>query len=343
VPRKSSSREIGLGIISYAHPHVPKYASAIAAHPQARLVGIAGRGTNAALAAEEAARYDTPYYDDYEDLLRDDELDGVYIGTEPNRHQEVISRVAAHGKHVLCDKPIALTLEEADEIIRLCREAGVRLMVPFNPRFQLPLMKVKAALESGEAGKLVAVFALKYGKLPTRIPGPADYGWLLDPRQAGGGGFLDIGIHAIDALRWLAGSEARRVYAGIGAMLQPDLPVDDLGMMTVEFDNGVVASLSAGWANPDGYPAWLDVRFEILTTQGAFLIDSPYHDYWCYDSTRASRQYWWRRDVDGLVNDFVCAILEDREPAITGDDARSALAIALAAYESARRGDVVEL
>ena len=248
MPRKSSSREIGLGIISYAHPHVPKYASAIAAHPQARLVGIAGRGTNAALAAEEAARYDTPYYDDYEDLLRDDELDGVYIGTEPNRHQEVISRVAAHGKHVLCDKPIALTLEEADEIIRLCREAGVRLMVPFNPRFQLPLMKVKSALESGEAGKLVAVFALKYGKLPTKIPGPADYDWLLDPRQAGGGGFLDIGIHAIDALRWLAGSEARRVYAGIGAMLQPDLPVDDLGMMTVEFDNGVVASLSAGWA-----------------------------------------------------------------------------------------------
>jgi len=113
-------------------------------------------------------------------------------------------------------------------------------------------------------------------------------------------------------------------------------------MMTVEFENGVVGALSAGWANPDGYPTWLDVRFEILTTKGAFL-DSPYHDYWCYDSTRAEKQYWWRRDVDGLVDEFVRAIREDREPAITGEDARAALAIALAAYTSSRTGKVVKL
>jgi predicted dehydrogenase len=85
------------------------------------------------------------------------------------------------------------------------------------------------------------------------------------------------------------------------------------------------------------------VRFEVLTTKAAFLIDSPYHDYWCYDSARAERQYWWRRDVDGLVDEFARAILEDREPAITGEDARAALAIALAAYESARTEQVVSL
>jgi len=267
----------------------------------------------------------------------------VYVGTEPRRHLEVVAEVTAHGKHVLCDKPIALTLEEADEIIRLGREAGVKLMVPFNPRFQLPLMKVKAALESGEAGELVSVFAIKYGKLPTKIPGPAAYGWLVDPEQARGGGFLDIGIHAVDALRWLAGSEAWRVYAHVGTALYEGLPVDDIGTMTVEFENGVVGALSAGWANPDGYPTWLDVRFEILTTGGAFLIDSPYHDYWCYDGARAERQYWWRRDVDGLVAEFVRAILEDREPAITGEDAQAALAISLAAYESSASGQVVAL
>jgi len=105
----------------------------------------------------------------------------------------------------------------------------------------------------------------------------------------------------------------------------------------------VVGALSAGWANPDGYPTWLDVRFEILTTKGAFLSDSPYHDYWCYDSTRAEKQYWWRRDVDGLVDEFAWAILEDREPAITGEDARAALAITLAAFESSVSGKVVVL
>lgn len=331
----------GLGIISYAHPHAPKYTAAIAGHPQARLVGIAGLGANAFLAREAAAQYGVSYHDDFVKLLDKDGLTGVYVGTEPHRHLEVVREATARGKHILCDKPIALTLAEADDIIQVARESGVKLMVPFNPRFQLPLMKVKAALESGEAGELVSVFAIKYGKLPTKIPGPADYDWLVDPREAGGGGFLDIGIHAVDALRWLARSEARRVYAHVGTVLHEGLAVDDIGLVIIEFENGVVGTLSAGWANPDGYPAWLDVRFEILTTEGTFLIDSPYHDYWCYDSARAEKQYWWRRDVDGLVDEFVRAILKDREPAITGEDARAALAIALAAYESTETGRVV--
>jgi len=332
-----------IGIVSYAHPHASRYAGAITACLRADLVGIAGLGVNADLAAAEAERYGIPYYADYRDMLTREDLTAVYIGTEPSRHLEVVREATTRGKHVLCDKPIALTLEEADEIIRLAREAGVKLMVPFNPRFQLPLMKVKAALDSGRAGELVSVFAIKYGKLPTKIPGPADYGWLIDPRQAGGGGFLDIGIHAVDALRWLAGSEARCVYARVGTALYEGLPVDDLGLMTVEFENGVVGALSAGWANPDSYPAWLDVRFEILTTKEAFLIDSPYHDYWCYGADRAERSYWWRRDVDGLVAEFASAVVEDREPMISGEDARAALGIVLAAYESSSKGEVITL
>jgi predicted dehydrogenase len=336
-------KQVNIGIVSYAHPHAPRYAAAIAACPHAVLSGIAGPGVNANQATSEAGRYRVAYHADYRDMLARDDIAAVYVGTEPTRHLEVVQEAAARGKHILCDKPIALTLEEADEIISLAQEAGVKLMVPFNPRFQLPVMKLKAALESGEAGELVSIFALKYGKLPTKIPGPADYGWLLDSEQAGGGGFLDIGIHAVDALRWLAGSEARRVYAHVGAMLDEQLVVDDLGTMTIEFENGVVGALSAGWANPDSYPTWLDVRFEILTTEGAFLIDSPYHDYWRYGPTRAEKLTWWRRDVDGLVNEFARAVLEDREPGITGEDGRAALAIALAAYESARQSRVVEI
>jgi UDP-N-acetylglucosamine 3-dehydrogenase len=334
---------VNMGIVSYAHPHAPRYAAAIAACPHAKLSGIAGPGTNADQAATEASQYLIPYHADYRDMLARDDIAAVYVGTEPSRHLEVVREAAARGKHVLCDKPIALTLAEADEIIRLARDGGIKLMVPFNPRYQLPVMKAKAALESGEAGELVSVFAMKYGKLPTTIPGPADYGWLVDPEQAGGGGFLDIGIHAVDAVRWLAGAEARRVQAHIGTVLHEDLSVDDLGLVTIEFQNGVVAALSAGWANPDSYPTWLDVRFELLTTEGAFLIDSPYHDYWCYGPARAEKLYWWRRDVDGLVDEFAHAVLEDREPAINGEDARAALAIVLAAYRSAAQGRVVEL
>lgn len=335
--------KIRLGVVSYGHPHAPKYAAAIVNHPKVSLGGVTGLGVNSEMAREEAERYGVSYYDDYHELLARDDLAGVYVGTEPTHHLEVVTIAASEGKHILCDKPIALTLEEADEIIRQARGAGVKLMVPFNPRFQLPLMKVKAALENGEAGELVSIFAIKYGKLPTKIPGPADYSWLIDPAKAGGGGFLDIGIHALDALRWLTGSEACRVYAHVDRMLSEELPVDDFGLITIEFTNGVVGALSAGWVNPDSYPTWLDVRFEILTTKEAFLIDSPYHGYWCYGATHAERQYWWRRDIDGLVDEFVRAILEEREPAISGEDARAALAIALAAYESSVSGEVIVL
>lgn len=335
--------KVNLGIISYAHPHTSKYAAAIAAHPDVSLAGIAGLGLNTEIAKEEADRYGVTYYDDYQDLFERNDISGVYVGTEPMRHLEVVTVGASMGKHILCDKPIALTLGEADEIIGLVKRSGIKFMVPFNPRYQLPLMKAKAILDNNDAEDLVSVFAIKYGKLPSNIPGPADYSWLMDPQQAGGGGFLDIGIHAIDAMRWLACSEVRTVYAHIDCSICENLPVDDLGLMTVEFENGVIGALSAGWVNPDAYPTWLDVRFEILTTKRAILIDSPYHDYWFYGANQTGRVIWWRRDVDGLVDEFITAILEDRQPAITGEDARAALAITLAAYESAASGKVIGL
>ena len=332
-----------IGVVSYAHLHTPRYAAAIAAHPEARLAGIAGTGVNDAVARDEARRYGVPYFDDVEALLAQPDLDAIYVGTEPVRHREIVQKAAQRGLHVLCDKPIATTLADADAIVATARAAGIKLMVPFNPRFQLPVMKVKAALASGEAGELIAIYAVKHGKLPTWATGPQRADWFLDPAQAGGGGFLDIGSHAIDALRWLAGAEAVRVYAQVGTFIHPALATDDLGTLTVEFENGVVGVLSAGWANPRAYPTWLDVRFEVLTTQRVFLIDRPYHDFVVYFQDKVERRYWWRRDVDGLVDEFIQAVRQDREPAITGEDARAALAIALAAYESAHRREVVEV
>ncbi|MDQ7030298.1 MAG: Gfo/Idh/MocA family oxidoreductase [Ardenticatenia bacterium] len=139
---------------------------------------------------------------------------------------------ASRGVHVLCDKPMATTLAEADAIVEEARRAGIKLMVPFNPRFQLPVMRCKHELDTGQAGKLVAIYAVKYGKLPTWAPGPQRADWFLNPRQAGGGGFLDIGIHAVDALRWLAGAEATRVHAHMATCVHP-LEAEDLGVMTV--------------------------------------------------------------------------------------------------------------
>lgn len=337
------SRIVNIGILGYTHLHAPRYAEGIANHYGARLFGIADAGINAGAARDAARNHGTRFFDSYEDLLDIDVLDAVYLGNEPVYHREVVELATKRGVHILCDKPIATTLEDADAIVEIARVAGVKLMVSFFPRFQLPLMKVKEALDSGDAGELVAIYAVKYGRLPTKAAGPQSADWFLDPELSGGGGFLDIGIHALDALRWLAGSEARQVHAHVGTMIHDEFDVEDFGVATIEFDNGVVGALSAGWANPDGYPTWLDVKFEILTTKQVFLIDKPHHDFVLYTQEGSERQAWLRRDIDEQLSAFIDALVNDREPPITGQDGRAVLQMALAAYESSQTGDTIRL
>lgn len=328
-------------IVGYDHAHLPKYVPAIAAHPRARIVAVVAPGANRAVAKAEAERLGARYLTSLDDLAGVD-VDAAYVGTPPSAHLEVLSALAPRGVHALVDKPIATTLEDADAMIALAAKHATKLMIPFNPRFQLPVMKLKSLLDAGELGDLVHLHATKFGRIPRNIPG-LDTGWFFDPGQAGFGGFGDIGIHAVDGLRWLAGSEVRRVHARIGRELHDDIAVDDLGTALLEFENGVTASLVAGWANPVGSPSWLSVAFEAFGTGGAALVDRPYHDLEVTDATKLERVPWWRADVRMIVDEFVTAVEEDRAPAITGEDGRAALEVLHAAYASSRTGKAVNL
>ena len=331
-----------LAVIGYDHAHVPKYAPIIAEHPRARLVAIVAPGANRDLAKQHAERFGARYLEQLTPLWEGEKIDAVYLGSPPIQHLATIRELLPRGIHVLCDKPLATTLEDADSILALVSQHGVKFMVPFNPRYQLPVMKLKKMIEGGEIGTLQHIHATKYGKLPRGIPG-LDTSWFFDEAQAGFGGFGDIGIHAIDALRWLAGSEALKVYAKIDRMIHRDITVDDIGTAIIEFKNGVIASLQSGWANPTGNPTWLSVGFEVLGTAGAVLIEKPYHDLELVDEGRTEQLPWWRADIPMLVDEFISAIEEDRQPAITGVDARKALEITIAAYRSAETGQPVSL
>jgi predicted dehydrogenase len=337
------SRPLNIGILAYTHLHVPRYLASIVASRQAELAGIADFGVNREAGRAAAAEHDVPFFETYEELLDLEDVDAVVLGMEPVYHREAVAMAAQRGVHVLCDKPIATTMEDAAAIVETAAAAGIKLMVSFFPRFQLPLIKVKEELDSGEAGDVVAIYAVKYGRLPTKAVGPQSAEWFLDPSLSGGGGFMDIGIHALDALRWLAGAEPRSIHATVGTMLHDGLDNEDFGVATIEFDNGVVASLSAGWANPDWSPTWLDVKFEILTTKKVFLVDKPHHDLAVYTNDSAQRVGWLKPETDKQIAAFVDSIVEDREPPITGEDGVAALALVLAAYESSRTGRKVDV
>jgi predicted dehydrogenase len=332
---------INMGIVSYAHVHVLRYAPAIASHPKIKLVGIAGIGPNKALAKKDAERYGCSYHESLEEFFKED-LQAIYIATEPSKHKEVVKEAAKRKIHILCDKPIATNLKDADEIIRISRENKIKLMIPFNPRFQPPVQKAKEMLDNGEIGEVQAINAIKFGKNPCNFK-DFDVSWFFNSRRSGGGGFGDIGIHAIDAIRWLAGSEVYKVYADI----RIEGGVDLMGTAIIEFENGVIATLTSGWTAPFGRAGWVWVKFEILGTKGAVVIERPLYepvsDFKIFTDERALAQDLGRRDVQANLDEFLKSILEDREPAISGEDGRAALEIVLAAYKSAQTGKEIKL
>ncbi|HEU0236732.1 MAG TPA: Gfo/Idh/MocA family oxidoreductase [Candidatus Limnocylindrales bacterium] len=326
---------IRIGIVGFDHPHVLRFAPMLAAHRHASLTWIAEDGVNAGVARAMADRLGVP-------LVREpaDDVDAVYIATRPSLHRGVVERLAPRGIHILCDKPIALTAEDGRAIVDVAGRAGIRLMVPFNPRGQDGPRAIKERIDRGELGELRLVHAVKVGKVPLTIPG-IDASWLVDPTEGRFGGFGDIGLHAIDALRWLIGREPRRVYARIHRGVRPDLAVDSIGTATIEWDGGAVSTLTAGWANPDGFPTFLDARFEVVGSKGAARVDHPYQDLRVADASRSERLAAARTDAVWNLDSFIDAVRRDVEPPITGEDGLRALELLLACYRSSELGEEV--
>jgi UDP-N-acetylglucosamine 3-dehydrogenase len=322
-----------MGIVGFDHPHVLRFAPMLAARPDVDLRWIAADGPNREFARAMAGQLGVGFL-----AAPGDGIDAAYVATRPGDHLEAVRRLAASGTHVLCDKPIALTAADGRAIVDAARDAGVHLMVPFNPRGQLGPRAVKARIDDGSLGEIRLVQVVKVGKVPLSIPG-IDAAWLTDPAAAGFGGFGDIGMHAVDALRWLIGREATSVYARIHRGPHPELAVDSIGSATFAFEGGTIATLTAGWVNPAGFPSFLDARFEVVGTTGAARVATPYQDLRLADDTRSERIAVSRNDAHWNLDAFVGAVLRDEPPPITGEDGLAALELMLACYRSAASGE----
>ncbi len=334
-------KKLNFGVISYAHPHALRFASVIAGGKRTKLVAISGDGSNSDVARAEAKKYGAKFYTNYEGLLRDENIDAVYIAVETYRHREIAVRAAEEGKHILLEKPIALNLKDADEIIKRAKRAGIKLMLPFNPRFTEPLKKAKELLENGEIGVLEYINAISENVKPPIFLQGLDMSWFLDKKKSGGGGFMDTAPHGIDSLLWLTGDTPRKVYADIGSKIY-GFPVDDIGTAVLEFRGGVLAVLTAGWGNPKGYSYSIEMKYYLVGREGFLDVRTAYPDFTVYQD-RAEKIYWDRPDVRNIVETFTQAVQKDKSVPITGEVAKENLKITLAAYESSRERKVVRL
>lgn len=324
---------VRIGFVSFAHMHAFSYASALKGlgiTPVGIYDDDAGRGQ------QMAERFGTTFYDTTDGLLAET-LDGVIICSENSNHQAHVEAAAGRVPYILCEKPIATSVEAAKAMIDTCEQAGGKLQIAFPMRFSPPVQRLKALLESGSLGKLVAAKCTNHGRMPG--------GWFIDREKAGGGAVIDHTVHVVDVLRWMLKTEVTEVYAEVGQSLMHPDDIDDAGMLTFSLENGMFGTLDTSWSRPDSYATWGDVTLEILGERGLVRVDA-FNQRLTLTSTPAQKTEWvgWGSDADlGLVRDFLETIETGREPSISGTDGLRALEVALAAYESAARTAPVAL
>ncbi|MCV2490285.1 Gfo/Idh/MocA family oxidoreductase [Geodermatophilus sp. YIM 151500] len=306
--------------------------------PQARLVAVADPLPGAAERLTGALGAGRPCTD-VAQLWEDPDVDAVVIAAPARLHADLVVAAAAAGKHVFCEKPMAVTLPDADRAIDAARTAGVVLQVGFNRRFAADWRAARALLEAGTLGTPRQLRSL------TRDPGGFDPSRVLPDTI-----FLETLIHDFDTLRFLnPGAEAVEVFALADALVEPewrDRGLLDTAVVTIRFDNGAMAVAEACFEAAYGY----DVRGEVLGSGGMATMGDGRRTGMVFSGsagqlveTVRSDQELFPEGYTGELAAFVDAVRTGSTAPATGEDARAALAIALAAAESVRAGRPVRI
>lgn len=319
-----------VGIISFAHMHAYSYADGLK-QLNVEIAGISDEDEERG--KEVAEQYQSTYFANYEDLLNTD-MDAVIVTSENIHHITHVTAAAKAGKHILCEKPLATTLEDAQQMIDICKENNVILQTAFPVRFNSSVRRAKEMVESGNLGRVLAMKGKNRGKNPG--------GWFLDRELSGGGAVLDHTVHVVDIMRWIMCAEVTEVYAEIDNSVKNG-PIDDCGIVTMEFDNGVFASLDCSWSRNETYPIWADVKIEFIGSEGTLTVDAFAQKIDVYDTDGLEWDFYGDDMDQQLVADFVQTVLDHEEPSITGEDGLRAIEVALAAYESAEKKRPVKL
>jgi predicted dehydrogenase len=286
-----------------------------------------------------AAQFDAPLYESYEALL--EVCDAVIVCSENARHYPLVKLAAEAGKHILCEKPLATTIEDARAMVALCREKNVKLMTAFPMRFSTPLLEVKRTLDTGSMGKIYGCNTTNQGSCPKHLRS-----WFVDKELAGGGSVADHTVHLTDVMRWFFGSEVTEVYAETNHILYADeAEVETGGLIMLTFANGTFASIDCSWSKPRYYPTWGGVAMELVAENGLVTADAFKQKITVYSHQQRRGQYnFWGSDADqAMVDEFVKAIQEDRDPLVTGEDGLRAVEVVQAAYQSAASGEPIKL
>jgi predicted dehydrogenase len=337
---------LGAGFI--ADIHMESYERFV---PEAEVVAIYSRSPERLNRFRE--KYRVPAgFTDLEQAIRESGCDVVDICIPNFLHHRAVLAAANAGKHVIIEKPFAMTLEQADEMISVCRERGVKLMYAEELCFAPKYERARRLVNENAVGPL---YMLKQSE---KHSGPHS-DWFYDINQSGGGVLMDMGCHGLAWFRWMLGGKPRveSVYATMNTFLHKGRTRgEDNSVTIVEFENGVTGVCENSWARHGG----MDDRIELYGTGGVIYADLfqgnaalTYSEKgYGYAMEKAGGTQGWtftifeeafNQGYPQELRHFVECVREDKQPLVTGEDGRAVLEMMYAAYYSAGIGAKVRL
>ena len=337
---------IGCGKIAQVR-HIPEYVS----NPDACLYGMFDM--NQERAKELADKYGCKAYQSYEALLADPAIDAVSVCVANNAHAEISIAAMRAGKHVLCEKPMAVTLEECEEMVRVSKETGKYLMIGQNQRLAKAHIKAKKLIEEGAIGRVLTfrtVFG--HGGPETWSVDPGKNVWFFDKKKAAMGAMADLGIHKTDLIQYLIGQKVVETQAMLTTLDKRDatgnlIGVDDNAICIYKMDGGAVGTMTASWT----YYGQEDNTTVIYGTEGIMrLHDDPVYSVQIIRGDGEKIHY----EIDqiqtndnqtksGVIDLFVECLVEDRAPEISGESVVSAMRAVFGSIESSETGRAVKV
>ena len=331
---------IGVGL--WGETHAALYAE----HADTELVAVCD--LDADRARQVAQKYGAPKaVSDYREVMADPAVQAVSITTPDFAHAEPAIAAAKAGKHLLVEKPLATTVEECQAIIAAAKASGVKLMTDFHNRWSPPFYKAWKAIREGEIGQVSHIYYRLSDTIyvPTRMlrwAGQSTVAWF-------------IGSHSLDTVCWLLGELPNRVYAVSRSRVLKARGVDtpDLYSSVLEFPSGATAVIENDWILPETTPNIIDLKCQIVADRGAIYVDGSHHRMLeKYTLTEASfpdtfvfpkvqgKQVGFAAES---IRHWIDCLVNDKQPAVGGEDGLRVTQMILAIEESARSRQPVEL
>ncbi|MGG5253500.1 Gfo/Idh/MocA family protein [Neobacillus sp. SM06] len=333
---------IGCGSIA-KHRHLPEYAI----NEQVEIAAVCDIVETRA--QEAAEKYQAKAYTDYKELLANEEIDAVSVCTPNYLHAPISIAALNAGKHVLCEKPMATSKEEAQAMIDAAKKNNKKLMIGHNQRFVSSHVKAKKLIESGEIGKIYS-FRTSFGhRGPETWSADGKNSWFFKKEQAFIGAMGDLGVHKTDLIRYVLGEEIVEAGAFIETSAKKNSTVDDNAVCILKTESGVIGSLAASWA----YVSKED-NSTIIYGENAILRLEEDPDYSLivqykngetvkYELGKIQSNDEGGQNTSHVIEQFVTSIIEDTEPPVSGEEGFKSLNVVLAALESTRTKQIVKV